>query len=184
MTGESCGGSCSVRRRGGRSSSSGIARCERDIRHGHASDEGYRAECTAAIQPKQNNCRLDVVEDRATVYLLLPVEGTSQPKLVAADDVVPSDRTRWLAAVRSVALPSRVTAVLVADLVGGTGVVADLVEDRNPLSPRRRRVVGREDVQAVALLVGPSGLVGGGARHAGLFEFEDCHCECQLICCI
>ena len=101
-------------------------------------------------QTERSDRSLDVEEDCTTVYLLLRVERARQTKLVPADLVVPhlaagllltSDETTRL-----------VTAVLVADLIGGTTLVADEVEDGSTVSPRGVRVVRGQDVHAVTLL--------------------------------
>lgn len=137
---------------GGSSESRGVvvgADATRDHVDGH--------EALVAIEAETGDRSLDALEETAAILDLLLVVR-QEVELVAADMVVPHEGASGSDAAGSVAHAVLVAAVLVADLGVGEVHTEDIVEDGAAVGPGGVVVVGRQDVEGVALV--KSSLVG------------------------
>ena len=115
--------------------------------------DGHKA--LVAIETETSDGGLDALEQLAAILGLLLVVRTREIELVAADMVVPHQGTSRGDAAGRVAHAVLVAAVLVADLLVGELDVEDIVEDGSAVGPGGLWVVGRHDVEGVALGEGP-----------------------------
>lgn len=141
----------------GRSSRSQSRSSDGSVGARHSWEHVDRAQPIVASKTKGVDRTLDLLQHVGAIRGLLVVE--TEAELVATDMVVPLDRTRGLLAIRTIALTGLVASILVAQSLPLEIGVEDMVEDRGAVSTNRLRVVGRDDVEAVALGDGPS------ARH-------------------
>lgn len=146
--------SCS--RSGGSSESRGVV-----VGANAAGDHVDGHEALVASEAETSDGGLDALEQLAAILGLLLVVRAREIELVAADMVVPHEGTSWGDAAGRVAHAVLVAAVLVADLLVGELNVEDIVEDGSAVSPGGLWVVGRHDVEGVALGEGPL------VRHVG-----------------
>lgn len=127
----------------------------------HARDHADSTETDVVAEVEHVDSVLDLLQHSSAVGLLLGVEGAREVEFVAADVVVPHEGTGGLVGLAATAV--LVAAIFVAE-VGGVEVGAeDGVENGAAIHPGRDRVVGREDVEAVAVRDGP--VVAAGLRH-------------------
>lgn len=120
-------------------------------------------EALVAIEAQVPDGTLDALEKLLAELRLLLVVGAREAELVAANLIVPGDGTSRRNAGGRVAHAVLVAAVLVADLLVGEVYAKDVVEDGAAVGPGRVLVVGRQDVEDVALVGVP--LVGSLGRH-------------------